>query len=99
MKIRISARARRNIETIQRWWAVNRPAAPSLFLDELAAAETLLRTSPRVGRVYAVHRVGIVRRLVLEKTRHHLYYRYRSDIDELVVLVVWGSPREQGPKL
>jgi plasmid stabilization system protein ParE len=99
VKVRISARARRNIETIQRWWIENRPAAASLFLDELAAAETLLGTSPRVGRIYAVHRTGVVRRIVLEKTRHQLYYRYREDRDELVVLVVWGSPRERGPKL
>jgi len=99
VKVRISARARRNIETIQRWWIENRPAAPSLFLDELAAAEALLCTSPQVGRIYAVHRTGAVRRVVLQKTRHHLYYQYRADRDELVVLVVWGSPRERGPKL
>jgi hypothetical protein len=76
-----------------------RPAAPTLFLEELAEAERLLRISPECGSVYATHRTGIVRRLVLVKTRHQLYYRYRADRDQLVVLAVWGGPRERGPTL
>ena len=99
MKIEISKRARRHIEKIHAWWVENRPAAPSLFLDELADAERGLRARPESGSVYATHKTGAVRRILLARTSHHLYFRYRPERDELIVLAVWGAPRERGPKL
>ena len=99
MNFLISKRARRQIEKIQAWWFENRPAARALFLDELAQAEYLLRGNPTLGLVYAAHKSGVVRRVLLTRTRHHLYYRYRLDREELMVLAVWGAPRERGPKL
>jgi len=99
VRFRVSKRARRSIERINAWWFENRRAAPMLFLDELASAEVLLRSNPEAGTVYATHGSGVVRRIVLPKTRHHLYYRYVAERSELVVLVIWGAPRERGPKL
>lgn len=98
MKFIISKRARSQIDRIQAWWAKNRPAAPALFLDELAEAERNLRTSPESGTVFAVQKAGVARRVVLPETRHHLFFRYRRDRNELLVLAVWGAPREHGPK-
>jgi len=98
VKLEISKRARRQIEKIQGWWSENR-AARSLFLDELAAAERQLRTNPELGSAYSEQKTGTVRRVLLPKTHHHLYYRYRADRDELTVLCVWGAPKERGPKL
>lgn len=99
MKFIISKRALRQIEKVARWWSEHRSAAPSRFLDELAAAERLLRGHPEAGIAYATHRAGIVRRILLGGTKYHLYYRYRADHDELLVLSVWGAVRERGPKL
>ncbi|MBI3201759.1 MAG: type II toxin-antitoxin system RelE/ParE family toxin [Myxococcales bacterium] len=99
MKFEVSKRARRQVEKIQGWWLQNRPGARGLFLDELAAAESDLRVTPDLGAIYSEHERGTVRRVLLPKTHHHLYYRYRPDRDELVVLSVWGAPRERGPKL
>lgn len=99
MKFSISKRARRQIEKIQAWWVENRPAVPALFLDELAEAEGLLRRTPTIGTVYGAHKSRVVRRVLLTRTNHHLYYRYRDDRDEVIVLAVWGAPRERGPKL
>jgi plasmid stabilization system protein ParE len=99
VKIEISKRARRQIEKISRWWVEKRRAAPTMFLDELADAARQLRSNPEIGVVYARHRTGDVRRLLLSGSGHHLYYRYRRDRDLLVVLTVWGSPPERGPKL
>ena len=99
MKLVISKRARGQIEKIQDWWKDNRPAARALFLDELAAAEQQLRSTPALGSVYLEAATGTVRRVLLVKTHHHLYYRYRSDRDELTVLAVWGAPRRRAPKL
>jgi plasmid stabilization system protein ParE len=99
VKFIISKRARRHIEKIQAWWVENRTSAPALFLDELAGAERRLRTKPTLGLVYTAHKSGVVRKVLLTKTNHHLDYRYLPERDELTVLAVWGAPRERGPKL
>jgi plasmid stabilization system protein ParE len=99
VKFAISKRARRQIEKISAWWIENRPAAPSMFVDELADAERVLRGNPEAGTIYATHPTGVVRRVLLTGTKHHLYYRYRADQNEIVVLTAWGAPRERGPKL
>ena len=74
MKLEISKRARRQIERIQTWWVRERPAARGLFLDEIAAAEQQLRATPELGSIYAEYRTRTVRRVLLPKTNHHLYY-------------------------
>lgn len=99
IKITISKRARRQIERAATWWLENRPAAPSLFVDELVRAERLLLQHPEAGVSYATYRNGIVRRLLLGDTWQHLYYRYSSGRKEVVVISVWGAPRRTGPKL
>ncbi len=98
MKLEISKRARRQIEKIQGWWSENRPAARGLFLDELATAERHLRTNPELGSVYSEQKTGTVRRVLLPKTHHHLYYRYRADRDELTVLCIWGATERAWPE-
>ena len=99
MKFIISKRARRHIEKIQVWWAENRAGSPALFLDELAGVERRLRRNPTLGLVYTQHKSGVVRKVLMTRTSHHLYYRYLPERDELTVLAVWGAPKERGPKL
>ena len=99
MKFEVSKRAQKQSAKIQTWWRANRTAAPTLFLDELAEAEQSLRRNPESGTIYAMHKTGAVRRILLPRTHHHLFFRYRSDRDELLVLAIWGAPRERGPKL
>jgi plasmid stabilization system protein ParE len=99
VKLEISKRARRQIDNIQAWWITHRRDARSLFLEELAAAERQLRTTPELGSIYIEHKTGVVRRVLLPRTHHHLYYRYRADRDVLTVLCVWGGPKERGPRL
>jgi plasmid stabilization system protein ParE len=70
-----------------------------MFLDELAAVERRLREHPAAGIAFATHRTGVVRRVLLRGTKHHLYYRYRAEREEIVVLAVWGAPRRRPPKL
>jgi plasmid stabilization system protein ParE len=101
VKFQISKRARGQIEKISRWWTENRPEAPTLVLDELDElddAERRLRVNPQVGPLYARHRLGDVRRLLLA-SEYHLYDRYHRDRDELVVLALWGASRGRRPKL
>jgi plasmid stabilization system protein ParE len=99
VKFEVSKRARRHIEKAQAWWAENRRDALNLFLDELASAERALRANPLLGVVYEPRGGAHVRRVLLLRSKRQLYYRYRADRDELVVLAVWGATRERGPKL
>jgi plasmid stabilization system protein ParE len=68
-------------------------------LEELYEVERRLRDSPSLGVVYADHKSGVVRPVLLARTRRHVYFRLRAERDELVVLAVWGAPRAKGPKL
>ena len=38
-----------------------------------------------------------VRRVLMTTTQNHVYYSVRDN--EVVVLSVWGAPKERGPKL
>jgi hypothetical protein len=38
-----------------------------------------------------------VRRVCLPKTKNHVYDAVEGD--EIVVLSIWGAPRERGPRL
>jgi plasmid stabilization system protein ParE len=82
----ISKRARRHVETIQAWWSKNRPSSPGLFLEELYEVERRLRDNPSLGVVYVAHRSGVVRRVLLVRTKRHVYFRFHAERDELVVL-------------
>jgi plasmid stabilization system protein ParE len=99
MKIIVFKRARRQLERAATWWSENRPLAPTLFVDELARAERLLLQYPEAGAIYSSHRNGIIRRVLLGDTRHHLYYRYWAGSKELFILSVWSALRREGPKL
>jgi plasmid stabilization system protein ParE len=69
-----------------------------MFLDDLESAERLLRENPEAGIRYADHESGAIRRVLLSQTEYHLYYRYRRDRDELIVLKVHGATRKHGPR-
>lgn len=99
MKITVFKRARHQIERAATWWIENRPLAPTLFVDELARAERLLLQYPEAGAIYARHRNGIIRRVLLGDTRQHLYYRYAPGSRELFIVSVWSAQRREGPRL
>lgn len=82
---------------IDSWWQVNRPAAPGLFLEELADVFSLLADMAGVGQRWPHPEVPDVRRLILRATRHHVYYVTTDDL--VIVLAVWGAPRRGSPTL
>ena len=40
-----------------------------------------------------------MRKVLMPKTRHHLYYVADFDEDVIIIHAVWGAPRESGPTL
>jgi plasmid stabilization system protein ParE len=99
VKLEISKRARRHIEKRQAWWREHRPAALGLFLDELAAAERLLRATPELGSIYVKRNTRTVRRVLLPQTGTHVYYWLDANRDLVTILAVWGAQRGRTPRL
>ncbi len=99
MKVRATGRAKREIVRAALWWSKNRPAAPQLFLDELAAAELHLRTAPASGQLYGYRKNRLIRRWLLEKTEYHLYFSVNQAAQVIMLHSVWGARRGRGPKL
>jgi len=69
-----------------------------LFDEELRAALDQIRTAPALGSVYVAMADREHRRVLMPRTRHHVYYRVVTP--ELVRLVsVWAATRGRGPQL
>jgi len=97
--VRFQARARKQTVDIGQWWMRNRPAAPRLFFSELSEAVALISANPRIGLLKPHPEIPGLRRLILTRTRHHLYYVYEETSDEIVVLSVWSEARGAEPEL
>ena len=88
---RITARALRQAERAELWWRKHRPGARDLFRLELAHAIARVRETPEIGVAYAHPRRGQIRRLLMPRSRYHLYYRI--DEDAVVLLLLWSASR------
>jgi plasmid stabilization system protein ParE len=97
VRIVVTPEAEEQARAIDTWWRKERPAAPGLFTEELAAAFALLGDAPEAGRRYPHSTVSDVRRILLRSSRYHVYYRLLEN--EVVVLAVWSGVRGAGPEL
>ena len=81
------------------WWRENRDKNPGLFQQELDAARKLLSQQPDAGKNYAVVDGVKVQRLLLEKTRRHLYY-FIDEASQIVRITgIRGAQRKDEPDL
>lgn len=88
--------ADRQILAIDGWWRAHRDKAPDLFESELGQAFELIGAAPGAGRRYS-HAEADVRRVLMRKTRNHVYYVEHDD--HVLVVAVWGAVKESGPDL
>jgi plasmid stabilization system protein ParE len=91
-----SDRAELQIFEIDAWWREHRDKAPDLFEEELADVLRLIGSAPRVGK-RVPHPTEHVRRAMMHKTRHHVYYVEREQY--VFVVAVWGAVKGSGPDL
>ncbi len=99
MRVEFLPRALRRIELVDAWWRHERPKAPDLFRDELDKVIELLAGQPRVGTIYRVVRGQTFHRVLLPKSRQHVYYSIDEDDQAVVIQTVWGAARGRGPTL
>ena len=93
----VQPRASREIEEIDGWWRSHRPAAANLFVTELQSMLSVVGLMPTLGAPARNARIRGVRRVLLTRTRYHVFYRVRGDV--LEVLAVWHAARGMGPGL
>jgi plasmid stabilization system protein ParE len=97
-RVDFSPEAASHVDAIAEWWAANRPAAPHLFREEIRAAIRQLSRSPHSGLPYESIGVRPTRRLLLPKSRHHLYY-VPDDFQHVVrIYAVWHTARRERPQ-
>lgn len=93
--VEFSDEARGHVRTIGIWWQTNRPASPELFRDELVAAVEQLKHHAAAGHVYGVSPEAGTRRILLPRTRYHVYYVVQDA--RVLIHAVWHANRGQGP--
>jgi plasmid stabilization system protein ParE len=98
MKVRFTPEAEAQADEIDTWWRENRDAR-DLFARELAGMMAFLVTMPKFGTVYTILDGQPVRKVLMPKTRHHVYYAASLAEEIIIVHAVWGAPKEGGPNL
>jgi plasmid stabilization system protein ParE len=73
LPVRVTPEAETQIREIDSWWRENRLAVPDLFLSELTESFHLIAGAPQIGRLYRKSPVRNARRLLLKRTRYHVY--------------------------
>ena len=98
-RVHATGHARRQMETAAQWWLANRDKAPELFVDELEAAQALLSGDPHAGTAFPTPRHPGARRLLMFKTRYHLYYTVHDEDGLVLIRALWHASRGRVPAL
>ena len=98
MKIVLLAEAQRRFEAEDEWWRENRDAK-DLFLDEFEQTLKWIASNPERGQAYRHTRGKLIRRVLLKKSRCHVYYFHDREHEIVEVHTIWGAHRGRGPGL
>jgi plasmid stabilization system protein ParE len=98
-EVRVAPRAQAQLDDAAAWWRMNRPAAPTLPLGEFEAALLRLRHTPASGANYRQNGFRLVRRVLLPRSRYHVYYTVDEATRAVNVIGFWHATRRRGPRL
>lgn len=87
----MTASAQRQARAELRWWRANRDAK-HVFTEELRAARRMLAHGLKL-EIYGDFEGLPVRRLLLEKTRCHVYYLVFEQEGLVRIVAIWGAAR------
>jgi hypothetical protein len=98
--LRFTPNALASIRFRRAWWLANRGKAPSLFADELRLVVAKIRDNTDAARQrYSGDGAATVWRLLMPRTRHHLYYQRDEQTNTATVLLVANAIALAGPDL
>lgn len=98
MKLVLLEEAQQQFEEEDAWWRENRDAK-ELFVEEFSAVLGRISSTPELGQRYRRTRGKLIQRMLMKKTRCHVYYFHDQEQDAVEVHSVWGARRRRGPKL
>jgi plasmid stabilization system protein ParE len=99
VKLRIGKRAQQQVDKIEAWWVENRPDAPTLFIDELEESFQYICDVRSAGVRWPTPHRPRLRRLLMTRTKNHIYFVIDEATETVHVHAVWGAPRARAPKL
>jgi plasmid stabilization system protein ParE len=98
VKIVLLAEAQRRFEAEDAWWRENRDAH-DLFIDEFEQTLERLVANPEAGQTYREVRGKLIQRVLMRKTRCHVYYFDDRANDLVEIHTIWGAHKGRGPAL
>ncbi len=97
MKAFLSKRAARVVERIDERWRQNADY-PGIFAREFLEAVELLETSG-AGAPFPTAKHPALKRLLLRKSRCHIYFEVDDVMQTIQILHVWDGRRERAPNI
>ena len=99
MKFRVifGPEAQEHLTEVVRGVKAERRGDLSLLRRELQSAAAMLTELPAAGSPYLLARQAGVRRLLLRKSRYHLYYRVDREQEKIQILALWHTSRRRPP--
>lgn len=82
------------LERALQWWAAHRDKAPGLLAHEIERALDLIGAAPELGQRATTRRFGRLHRMLLPRTKYHLYYRI-IEAELRVELVLFRQAQKQ----
>jgi hypothetical protein len=98
MKLDVSKRARRAAERIDARW-LEHGDDPKLFARELLETFHHLVSVSAAGTPAPTARRPGLRRILMQKSKCHIYFEIDQRKQVVRVLTVWNAQRERAPKL
>ena len=99
MKVHFTTAAKEAALEKATWWKANRDKAPKLFIEELRAATLKLRgRTDDTRKRYRISQGCVVWRLLMPKTKNHIYYVINEEAKQIEVLTVWNAVGKAPPK-
>jgi plasmid stabilization system protein ParE len=81
------------------WWSANRPKAPDRLTEEIDRAIAMIVSQPNAGSLVRNARFPNLRRVLLRKTRRHLYYFHDVARDRIEIVGFWNATSPSPPPL
>ena len=98
MKVVLLDEAQRRFEAEDRWWREHRDAK-ELFVTEFETVLRQVASMPNVGQRYRRARGKLIQRVLMKKTRCHVYYVHDPGRNLVQIHSIWGARRKRGPAL
>lgn len=87
-----------HFEAEDAWWREHRDAK-ELFVQEFEQMLRQIESLPETGQRYRLARGKLIQRMLMKKTRCHVYYLHDPSRDLIEIHALWGARRKHGPKL